>query len=198
MKETLNSKVFADVQPYLDANGVIAPGSYGDTIKSLHTDVVTKAINNQGNNRVLGARAPTISKKERNLQRISRVTLSQLRSGFCSRLKDFQFRIGKTQDDLCPQCWYFPQTVDHLFSCPARPTQLVTNDLWAFPEEVASFLSFHPSFDIPPPPPPPPQRRRRRLHRPLRRTSLYSLLFLFLLLSLLIFLLLSQLFLSIR
>ena len=95
------------------------------------------------------------------IQRITRVTLSQLRSGFCSRLKDFQFRIGKTQDDLCPQCWYFPQNVDHLFNCPARPTQLVTDDLWTFPEEVASFLSFHPSFDVPPPPPPPPQRRRR-------------------------------------
>ena len=63
--------------------------------------------------------------------------------------------VKYAQGEICPQCLYFLQPVDHLFNCPTRPTELVTDDLWTFPEEVAFFLSFHPSFDIPPP-----QRRR--------------------------------------
>ena len=87
--------------------------------------------------------------------------LAQLRSGFCYHLKDYQFRTGKTQDETCPLCLISPQTVNHVFECPARPTQLIPNDLWTFPVDVASFLSSHPSFDVLPPPPPPPGRRRR-------------------------------------
>ena len=161
MKETLHSKVIQDVQPFLDANGVIAPGTYGDVIKSLHTDAVVNSINNRAPNRVLGDRPPAINTKEKYLQRKTRVTLAQMRSGFCYHLKDYQFRIGKTQDETCPLCLLSPQTVKHVFECPARPTQLIPNDLWSFPVDVASFLSSHPSYDVPPPPPPPPGRRRR-------------------------------------
>ena len=148
MKETLSSKVIEDVRPYLDANGVIAPGSYG----------VTQAINNIAPNRVLGCRPPAISKRELQLPRKTRTVLSQLRSGFCCSLKDYQFRIGKSQDDICPLCLLEPETVRHIFDCPARPTQLVPDDLWAYPVDVASFLSAHPAFDVPPPPP---ARQRR-------------------------------------
>ena len=143
-------------------NGSIAPGSYSDTIKALHTSVVSDAINNIGPNCVLGTKPPVISAREKNLPRKTRTTLSQLRSGFCARLRDYQFRIGSAQDDLWPLCLLEPQTVYHVFDCPARPTQLVPNDLWAYPIDVASYLSAHPSFDIDPPPPPPVRRRRGR------------------------------------
>ena len=36
MKETLRSKAIQDVQPFLDKNGVVAPGTYSNVIKSLH------------------------------------------------------------------------------------------------------------------------------------------------------------------
>ena len=47
MKDTLRSKVIDQVCPYLDPNGVIAPGTYGDSIKSIHTDVVRDSISRQ-------------------------------------------------------------------------------------------------------------------------------------------------------
>ena len=161
MKETLFTKAVDEVRPYLDANGSIAPGTYRDTINAIHTDVVSQAVSNLGHNRVIGSKPLPISKKEKFLPRQTRATLSQLRSGFCSRLRDYQHRIGSAQDDNCPLCYLEPQSVNHIFNCPARPTQLVPEDLWSFPVDVASYLSTHPSFDIPRPPPPPPQRRRR-------------------------------------
>ena len=69
MKETLRSKVIDQVRPYLDPNGNIAPGTYGNAIKAIHTDVVRKSISRQGPNQVLGHQAPPISPKERLLPR---------------------------------------------------------------------------------------------------------------------------------
>ena len=42
MKQTLRPKVFEEVRPYLHANGLIAPGMYSSSIKSIHNDVVNK------------------------------------------------------------------------------------------------------------------------------------------------------------
>ena len=118
-------------------------------------------------NRVLFTRPPKISKKEQFLPRLTRVTLAQLRSGHCARLKDYQFRIGSAVDDLCPGCSLVSHSVTHLFQCPAHPTTLGPRDLWERPDDVAIFLSSLPSFSfLPPPPTPPPPRRRRRRGRP--------------------------------
>ena len=107
------------------------------------------------------------------LDRKTRVTLAQLRSGHCPRLKTYQFKIGKADDDLCPDCG-----IDLLFNCPARPKGLTTRALWMDPREVAHFLSSHPAFDgIVPPVTPPPRRRRRRGRPPSTssaRNSLFS------------------------
>ena len=54
---------------------------------------------------------PTVHKLERSLPRISRVTLSQLRSGHWARLRDFQCGIGKTDDSLCPGCLLEPSVI---------------------------------------------------------------------------------------
>ena len=77
----------------------------------IHTDIVGRAIQNAGPNRVLGVRPPPVDASEVSLPRVSRTTLSQLCSGHCARLKEYQKRIGKTNDETCPDCQLFPQTV---------------------------------------------------------------------------------------
>ena len=168
MKETLRSKVIHQVEPYLDANGVIALGTYQQTIQSIHTDVVASAVNRLAPNRVLGRNPPEIDSRENYLPRITRSTLAQLRSGFCSRLNSYQFKIGRSDSDLCPECGTTSHTSNHLFACPSHPTDLVVEDLWTNTWAIADFLPSLPSFNFLPAagPPPPPPRRRQRRHRP--------------------------------
>ena len=125
------------------------------------TDRPTDYLNKSAYNRVLGRHPPPIDKSEIGLPRLTRVVLSQLRSGFCSRLRSYQKFIGKSQDDLCLSCSLDAQTVAHIFDCPARPTNLAVEDLWENPREVAHYLRSLPEFsDLPPPTPqPPPQGR---------------------------------------
>ena len=103
---------------------------------------------------------PPIAPLEKSLPRITRTTLSQLRSGYCSRLRSYQARIGAAPTASCPECLNQDHNVGHLFDCPAFPTDLTTADLWHRPAAVADFLSILPSFSqIPPPrtrPPPEP------------------------------------------
>ena len=163
-KETLSSKVGHLVEPHL-VNGEIPPGTFRSTINQLHTNVVHSAIARSSVNRVLGTPPPRISPSESSLSRQTRAALAQLRSGHCSRLQDFQLRIGKVNDDTCPDCRLSSASVVHLFDCPAHPTNLAPTDLWTNPREVASFLSSLPAFSHLPavaPLPPPRQRRRGR------------------------------------
>ena len=138
--------------------GWLPPGTYGSTIKSIQSDIVTEAINRQAPSRVLKCAAPQLSHREKMLPRPTRAVMSHLRSGFCARLKDYLHRIGRAPDDIRPNCDLDPQTVKHLFDCPARPTTLSTEELWSSSYRVASFLVTHPAFVSLPPPflqPPP-------------------------------------------
>ena len=170
MKQTLRPKCINLVQPYLDENGDMRPENYRDAIKSIHTDVVRNYIANAQPNRILGSRPPEPDVTEKFLPRKTQVTLSQLRSGFCSRLQDYQFRIGAAPNDLCPDCNASSHTVQHLFECNAHPTNLTVNDLWSRPWDVAAFIQSLPAFSFLPcsGPPPPPPRRGRRHRRPPR------------------------------
>ena len=151
--------------PFLDERGKI-PNSHFPYVKTaLHTKIVTDTIDSLGVNRVLNRRPPLIDKSESSLPRIIRVTLSQLRSGFCARLKDFQLRIGKSTDDLCPECAHSPQNTQHLFECPSYPTRLEVTSLWLKPWDAATFLRTLPSFNFFPDVGLQPPRNRRR-HRP--------------------------------
>ena len=163
MTETLMSKVGHLVEPHLE-NGVIPPGAYKSSIDKIHTKVVQEAKSKCGNNRVLGTPAPKINSTEASLCRPTRAVLAQLRSGHCSRLLDFQLKIGKVANDSCPECRLFSNSVDHIFNCPAHPTNLSPEDLWHQPREVASHLSSFPAFSHLPAiaPLPPRQGRRRR------------------------------------
>ena len=157
MKQTLQSKFLPTVAPYL-VDGSLPPQNYRSTIKSLHTEAVAAALAAADPNPLLQARPP-IAEEEISLPRHYRTTLAQLRSGCCSSLAAYRVRIGRTEDPLCTSCGVEPQTVPHLFSCPALPTSLEPSDLWERPGLISDFLSRLPFFNLPPltrPPPEPP------------------------------------------
>lgn len=108
--------------------------------KHLHTFFVEHTIEGLSENRVLRSRPPNISKDEKNLPRNTRSTLSQLRSGWCKKLNSYKARIDDSIPDACPDCGNSPHDVNHIFSCPTKPTTLTTSDLWKHPGEVANFL----------------------------------------------------------
>ena len=164
MKETLRSKVIEEVQPYLNANGKVDAGDFPRVQRAIHTDVVAKTVDRLGGSRVLNRRPPPVDKSEATLPRLVRTTLSQLRSGFCARLKSFQFRIGGADDDLCPDCGTLTHDTNHVFSCQTHPTRLTTESLWKDPWAAAKFIRTQSSFHFLPDVGvrPPPQRRRRQ------------------------------------
>ena len=113
-------------------------------IKSIHTSSVRESINKLGNNRVLNAKPPEIHPSELELNRKTRTTLSQLRSGFCKNLFSFKNRISKGEiPDICPDCNLGPHDVPHLFNCTANPnpTNLTPRDLWTQPILASEFLN---------------------------------------------------------
>ena len=166
MKDTLRSKVFNVVEPYVNDQGVIAPGTYQATIKSIHTDIVGVAVDRLTPNRVLNQRPPLLDPIESFLPRQTSCALARLRSGFSIGLKDYQLRIGNVDNDTCPDCGAASQSVSHIFSCPSHPTRLAVEDLWENPWDVAEFLRSTPGFSFLPDPGPRPSRRRRRRRPP--------------------------------
>ena len=164
-KETLRSSVFHLVEPYVNDQGIIAPGTYQATIKAIHTDIVSEAVDRLAPNRVLQQRPPLVHPINDYLPRETQCALRRLRSGFSISLRDYQLRIGNIADDLCPDCGTEPQSVRHLFNCPAFPTRLAVDDIWENPWDTAEFLRSTPSFSFLPDPGPRPSRASRRGRR---------------------------------
>jgi hypothetical protein len=157
MKHTLRSRCLPKVEPYL-TDGVLPPEDYKQTLTRLHTDAVTNTINTLGPSSLLGINPPDINDTETTLPRQTRCVLSQLRSGYCSRLNDYLHGIGRSADEACPVCGVSPHSVDHLFSCRPYPTDLTLRDLWDKPVDVAAYLQTTPTFSyLPPVPRPPPE-----------------------------------------
>ena len=161
MKDTLRTKVGHLVEPFL-VNNQIPNGAYKTTIDAIHTRIVGETIRNYPNNRVLNAPAPEVNVIEQHLPRPTRAVLAQLRSGHCARLNDLQFRLGRINSPLCPDCLIDNASSSHIFDCPAHPTQLTVQDMWTRPWEVARFLNTLPAFSHLPATGPPPRRRHRR------------------------------------
>ena len=151
-KYTLQSRYIDELTPAL-VNGSLPAGAYPETKTNLHTRFVERAINAQGNHPLLATATPEIDKSETTLPRHHRATLSQLRSGHCTKLRSYQHRVGRAVSASCPHCGTSDETVPHLFNCPSHPTNLSIIDLWQNPVRVAQHLSGHPSFDLVPPPP---------------------------------------------
>ena len=159
MKHTLHSKYGETISRFV-TDGAIDPAQYQKILDELHTEAVRKTISKLEPNPILDAPPPPISRSEETLTRKQRTALSQLRSGQCQLLCDYQVLTGRTQSALCPECLFHRHTATHLFDCDARPTNLTIRDLWINPVTVMNFLMTLPSFSslVPtgPPPPPPP------------------------------------------
>ena len=113
IKNTLQSKFLDRVRPHL-TDGIIPEDQYKETIRSLHQEAVQEAILKLPNNRVTQQPAPEIDPVEKTFPRIVRTTLSQLRSGFCKHLNDFQTLIGNITDSSCPSCGSGTHNTHHL------------------------------------------------------------------------------------
>ena len=60
------------------------------------------------------------------LFRLVRTTFAQLRSSHCQLLNSYKAHTTAGMTDVCPDCGVAPHSVEHLFQCPVRPTQLTT------------------------------------------------------------------------
>ena len=162
MKHTLQTKFGRKIAKYCVGGQV---DDLDEARVDLHTEAVRDFIRNRQPNRVLRGPAPDIGDEEE-LPRHHRTALGQLRSGHCSALAEYKFRVGQAASPTCPSCSRGPQTPEHVFKCPAHPTTLTPRDMWTSPTEVASFLVTLPFFglaELPrPPPEPPPDAARRR------------------------------------
>lgn len=157
MKETLSSRFHPKISRFL-INDALPPATYKSVLSTLHTNAVSQYTRSCEPNDLLNAHPPDIDPSELTLPRSYRCTLSQLRSGHCSRLNSYLHSIGASPSPTCPSCNLAPETVQHLFSCASNHTDLSLIDLWTQPLDVAHFLSTHPSFtNLPPLPPPPPE-----------------------------------------
>ena len=128
MKHTHQSRLLQCVAPHL-SSGIIPPTDYGTTIKSLHTRAVSISKSFLSHNRVLQTVSPQIAPEKANLPRPYSITLSQLRSSFCSSLHSYHERIGLVPSPLCPSCGLVPHTTVHAFFCSWHPTPLTELDL---------------------------------------------------------------------
>ena len=115
-------------------------GALKDALSAIHTEVVAESLRNLKDNVVLGGRPPPIARVEASLPRPTRVTLSQLRSGYSKYLNSYLTRVNPEIADRCPDCDSPNHTTRHLFSCPARPTGLTPESLWTNPVDAARFL----------------------------------------------------------
>ena len=166
MKETLRSKCWDHVEPFLQ-DGILPANAVKEAMRGIHVRVISDTVDALPPNRVLGTMPPLISPEEPSLPRKTRSVLTQLRSGFCANLNDYQHRIGRSATDQCPDCNQATHSTNHLFECPSNPTALSTSDLWERPRAAAAFLSTLPSFsNLPDPGPSPPPRARRRRRPP--------------------------------
>ena len=162
---TLQSRFLPDVQ-HLINNNLTPPSEYRKIIAELHSIAVSSHLSAAPPNKILLSAPPEIDETESRLPRHYRTTLSQLRSGYCSRLNCYRHRIGLSATEVCPECDAAPHTVQHLFECQRHPTSLTLLDLWKKPVEVAALLRNMSAFEelpplepsvVPPPPEPPPE-----------------------------------------
>ena len=102
MKETLYTRHRKTVEPMM-VNMIEKLHS-----KHSHTAAVVKAIQCHERNVVLDGRPPPISNSEKELTRMERSTLAQLRSGYCRLLGSYKSRIKKDASlNICAGLRYF-------------------------------------------------------------------------------------------
>ena len=137
MKVTLFTRHRNTIEPMMLADNRKA------TLQGIHTDAVSKAVNDQKNNIVLDDLTHPINNSEKDLTRKERATLAQLRSGYCKLLGSYKSRIKKDASlNVCADCGQTPHDVKHLFACPAHTTTLIPSDLWNKPMDSIREFSY--------------------------------------------------------
>ena len=146
MKQTLRSKCFPYIEQFVGASGTVAPVDYRRVLGEIHSKVVSDAKSSYPPNRVLGDAVPQINSEETALPRITRVTLSRLRSGHCSSLASFQHRIGAAPSDRNATLRLTqPTTSSAAPSIPPRfRCQTFGNDPGTWPSSFAAFPNLLP------------------------------------------------------
>ena len=128
MKETLFTRHCNTVEPMMLADNGKA------TLHTIHTNAVNKTASDQKKNTVLDDLPHPINDSEKDLTRKQRVTLAQLRSGYCRLLGSYKSNIKKDASlNVCADRGITPHDVKHLFAFPAHPMALVPSDLWSRP-----------------------------------------------------------------
>ena len=107
---------------------------------TLHNAIVATARDELSHNKVINRHPPPTADSERQLPRVTRTILAQLRSGWSNFLNSYRARIIPGTQDSCPSCNQTPHDTLHIFSCPAKPTALRPVDLWLNPTMTANFL----------------------------------------------------------
>ena len=115
-------------------------GLYKEVLSKLHTEAVSRTLQNYPPNKILGTAPPKINKEEITLNRRARSRLTRLRSGYCRSLNSYMARRDNSIQNACPDCQHTPHDTNHLFNCTMNPTDLVPKDLWTKPTKVAHFL----------------------------------------------------------
>ena len=142
LKTTLAKKYGPDTSIHVP-NGQLTLAEFRVGLAALHQKAVTAAIAENTSRVLLGGYPPPIADAEACLPRPTRLTLSQLRSGFCNLLKSYRARVEPMIEDVCPQCNQGPHDTRHLFACLSRPTSLTVESLWTQPGSAARFLGFN-------------------------------------------------------
>ena len=94
---------------------------------------------------------PPIDPTEQLLLRSYWIALSQLWSGYSSRVQSYRHSVSLADDSTCPNCHSTDHMVAHLLRCPSHPMELAAWDMWVAPLQVAQFLARLPHFgDLPP------------------------------------------------
>ena len=114
--------------------------------KSILTNIHTDSVRDLEVNKVLNEAPPAVDKTEKKLPRRSRSLLTQLRSGYFSILNSYLTVVDETIEDKCPKCFQISHTTEHLFNCPADPTDLTVKSLWTDPLAAAQFLGLDPGL----------------------------------------------------
>ena len=56
------------------------------------------------------------------------------------QLNSYLSRVNPEVIDCCPSCQGTPHNTQHLFDCPANPTDCTPTMLWTHPVAIAAFL----------------------------------------------------------
>jgi len=123
MKETIfnNTNYTTNIPP-----NATTPDTIKQHMKTTHTQIVTNHIKTIPPNKILNAHPPEISQNEELLDRKTRCTLAQLRTGKSPFLNTYLNTINPTTypSPNCPLCQQHKHTTQHLFNCPKISTTL--------------------------------------------------------------------------